>query len=131
MSRLRSRTGGGRTARMKARKKKKKKRGAPAHSSKPLPSQPRACQSCLLEPSMLRWLREQRPMERPSKDLLRRLYKAHYRACTEAQFYWQPTPVDSAVCENCGSRYVVFDGYAFGLYRVLDNSKLERLEKWP
>ena len=64
-------------------------------------------------------------------DLLRLAYKAHYRACTQAQYYWQPTPIGSGVCNNCGSRYVVLNGYALGVYRVLDNGKLKRLEQWP
>ena len=70
-------------------------------------------------------------MQTLPKDLLRRAYKAHYRACTQAQYYWQPTPVARGVCEHCGSQYVTLNGYALGVYRVLDNSKLERLELWP
>jgi hypothetical protein len=65
------------------------------------------------------------------KDLLRLAYKAHYRACTQAQYYWQPTPIAGGVCEHCGSRYVVLNGYALGVYHVLDNGKLKQLEQWP
>ena len=64
-------------------------------------------------------------------DLLRLAYKAHYRACTQAQYYRQPTPIAGGACEHCDSRYVMLGGYALGVYRMLDNGKLKQLEQWP